>query len=447
MYRARHLAVVACLMLLPSGALAAPNVVVVLVDAMRAQNLSTYGYRLRETTPNLDRFAKRGVVFERCLSQAAWTVPAVASLFTSKDPQTHLVQRYNPKERLEMDELSPAHDTLAEVFLRAGYQTVALKKSVVIDTNRGMGQGFEINRVIGGDMAEGRSAEQLTDAAIEWMRAERDPSRPFFLYLHYMDPHSSYRAPEPYYSEARGDYGGPLTGDHKQIEDGFVKGGQKPTRADLEFLVAQYDAEIRYWDGQFGRLMQHLVVSGLDPETIVAVVADHGEAFFEHGQWFHGNVWQENLQIPFVVKAPGIAPGRYGHWTELIDVAPTLADLAGVAPGSNWQGRSQAPVMRGGPADPRPVYGEYGPQRALITPEGTKLILGDGAPKLFKLPADPWERNDLASVRGMVVDRLKAELNARVEAARAAAAGGPPPASQALTPEQIEQLKAMGYIE
>lgn len=354
--------------------------------------------------------------------------------------------RYNPKQRLEMDQLGDQHDTLAEMFQRAGYQTVALKKSVVIDTNRGMSQGFDVSRVIAGEMAEGRSAEQLTDAVFNWLDQERDPSRPFFLYLHYMDPHSSYRPPEPWYAQAMAGYTGTLTGDHKQIEDRFVKGGEKPSKEDLDLLIRLYDASISYWDSQFGRLMQRLVTTGLDQDTIVVVTADHGEAFAEHGQWFHGDVWQENLLIPFVIKAPGVAPGRHAHWTQSVDIAPTLTDLAGLPRGEGWQGRSQAAVMKGGAPTLGGVYGEYGNQKAWIDPGGMKLILGMGAAKLFNLEKDPWERNDLGPVRGMVVDRMKPEVEARVSAARAAA-GGAKTEATALTPEQIEQLKAMGYIE
>lgn len=425
-----------------------PNVILIVVDAMRAEQLGPYGYATHKTTPNLARFSGRSVVFENVVTQSAWTVPAVTSLMTSLDPESHHVLRYNPKQRLEMDQLAESEHTLAEAFRAAGYQTAALKKTVVIDTNRGLGQGFEVNQIIGGAMAEGTSAQELTDAATDWLGKGRDASRPFFLYLHYMDPHSSYRAPEPWYSMYKGDYSGTLTGDHMQIEDRFVKGKEEPSPADLAQLEGLYDAEIGYWDSQFGRLMQHLVVSGLDPDTIVAVVADHGEGFYEHGQWFHGDVWQENIRIPMILKVPGVTPGRRAQWAQLIDVSPTLADLVGVAKGARWQGRSQAESVRdsAAPAPSGSVYSEYGPHRSLINEQGLKLVVGYGAPKLFNLSADPGEQNDLAPVRGMLVDRLKAELDARVAAARAAGAGVSVK-SEALSPAQVEQLKALGYVD
>ena len=431
------------------SALAAPspNVIVIVVDAMRADRLGPYGAS-RDITPNLNRFASRSVVFEHVVTQSAWTVPAVTSLFTSLDPLTHRVLRYNPSQRLEMDQLAESEDTLAEMFKSAGYQTVALKKTVVVDTNRGLNQGFDVNRIIEGQMAEGTSAQELTNAATAWLGAERDPSRPFFMYLHYMDPHSSYRAPEPWYSKYKEGYSGLLTGDHMEIERRFVKNKEKASSADVAYLKGVYDSEIEYWDSQFGRFMQQLVVSGIDANTIVAVVADHGEAFGEHGQWFHGDVWQENVQIPWILKVPGVAPGRRADWSQIIDIAPTLADLAGVARGQRWQGRSHAANIVDIKAPPPggSVYTEYGNYRALISADGMKLVLGYGNAKLYNLPSDPLEANDLAPVRGMLVDRLKAEMEARTSAARAAAVGAAP-APVALTPDQMEALRALGYVD
>jgi arylsulfatase A-like enzyme len=424
-----------------------PNVIVVVVDAMRADRLGPYG-ATRDTTPNLNRFAGRSVVFEHVVTQSAWTVPAVTSLLTSLDPLSHRVLRYNPSQRLEMDQLAASEDTLAEMFKSAGYQTVALKKTVVVDTNRGLTQGFDVNRIIGGQMAEGTSAQELTDAASAWLGTERDPSRPFLMYLHYMDPHSSYRAPEPWYSKYKGGYSGSLTGDHMEIERRFVQNKEKASEADIAYLKGLYDAEIEYWDSQFGRFMQQLVVSGLDANTIVAVVSDHGEAFAEHGQWFHGDVWQENVHIPWIVKVPGVTPGRRAAWSQIIDVAPTLADLAGVPRGQRWQGRSHAAniVNAAAPAPGGSVYTEYGNYRALISADGMKLVLGYGNAKLYNLQSDPHETNDLAPVRGMLVDRLKAEIEARTAASRAAAVGAAP-APVALTPDQVQALKALGYVD
>ncbi len=400
--------------LFPATAAPRPNVVVVVVDALRADHLGAYGYTRRPTTPNLDRFAGRSVVFEHCLAQGGWSVPSMASFFSGVDPQAHQVLRYNPVARLEFDTLRAGETTFAEVFQAAGYQTVALKKTVVLDPARGMMQGFDVARIVGGDMAEGRSAAELTDAATAWLDGERDPARPFLLYLHYMDPHSSYRAPEPFYSQWTGGYDGPLTGDHMEIERWFVSGERVPTRADVRHLRALYDAEIAYWDQEFGRLMQRLVVSGLDTNTIVVVTADHGEALYEHRQWFHGDVWLENLRVPFLMKVPGVAAARYDHWTQLIDIAPTLTDLVGLPAGPRWMGRSQASVIGGGPPLVGPVYGEYGALQTLITPEGLKLTRSEGGLSLFNLAADPHERTDLGPVRGLLVDRLLPQLDARV---------------------------------
>ena len=144
-----------------------------------------------------------------------------------------------------------------------------------------LAQGFGDWRVVEGDMADHASAAQLTDAALEWLAVHQD--KPFFLYLHYMDPHSNYYAPEPYYSQAAGKAKTAVNGGYNQINDTFVQKGVIPTVNDIRQIQAYYDAEVSYWDSEFGRLMLQLVRSGVDANTVVVVAADHGEAFFEHG--------------------------------------------------------------------------------------------------------------------------------------------------------------------
>jgi arylsulfatase A-like enzyme len=347
------------------------------------------------------------VVFERTISQAAWTVPATASLLTSLDPQVHRVLRYNPDARLPDDQLSPNIPTLAEAFQEASYTTAALLKTVVVAKNRGLAQGFDSWRIVEGDMADKSSATQLTSAALDWI-ASYTGSRPFFLYLHYMDPHSNYLAPEPWYSQALGDYKGPITGGYNQIYNSYQEKGVIPTRVDLRQILAFYDAEIAYWDSEFGRLMVELVQSRRDQNTIVVVTADHGEAFYEHGSFFESHVFQENIAVPLIIKAPGLEPGRRNTLTESIDLAPTLLSLCGLPIPSVWQGQSQLPLSQEGNA-----YSEYGAFSALLTPAGEKLISGEGAAQLFDLFKDSTERRNLAAGHWKDVQRLKALLEAR----------------------------------
>lgn len=423
-----------------------PNVIVVLVDALRADILGAYGYKKRPTTPNLDRFAGRSVVWDNAMSQDAWTVPCVASTFTGVDPQAHRTLRYQAKEHVEMDTLSLGHNTLAEQFRAGGYNTAAFIKSVVIDSSRGFSQGFDTFKIVGGtDQAWGYSATQLNDAALPWITAQKGANKPFFVYMHFMDVHSPYKAPEPYYSKYKlGD--SKLSGAHNEIE-AMSKAGVVPTAGDIERLYGLYDAEMEYMDAEFGRLMTELIKSGQDANTIVVFVADHGEAFYEHQQWFHGNLYQENIRIPLIMKIPGVSPSRMGGYAQQIDLAPTLTELAGVAPSPDWMGHSQVSGMKAGKATTDVVYSEYIEQRMVVDPAGLKLIINDGPTKLYDLKVDPNEKNNLAGSRTADVARLRGLLDARFAKGKALAAKFPTSAPTTLTDEQTEALKALGYLQ
>ncbi len=431
----------------PAEAAAKPNVIVILVDAQRADVLGPYGYKTRKTTPNLDKFAAAGVVWENTISQNAWTVPSVASLFTGVDPQAHRTLRFQVTDRVEMDTMSELHDTLAESFKAGGYTTGAFIKSTVIDSSRGFSQGFDKFEIVGGtDQAWGQSARQLNDAALPWLSTQAKSGKPFMAYLHYMDPHSPYKAPEPWYSKYKGSYAGKFTGAHVEIEDA-VKKGTGPGKDDWNYLRALYDAEVEYWDTEFGRLLAELDAAGATKNTIVAVVADHGEAFYEHDNIFHGHLYQENIHVPVVIRGPGLKPGRLGGYTQVIDVAPTLADLCGVPKGAAWMGQSFAAGMAGGKGHADFVYSEYVNMRTVIDPAGLKLIVGDGADKLFDLKADPRETNNLASTRPADVARLRVLADARTAQGKTLGAKYPLEKPKALTDEQTELLRQLGYIE
>lgn len=451
---ALFLALAACSWVLMSGPAAAgtpPNVIVVLVDALRADHLEPYGYTLRHTSPNLARFATRAMVFDNVISQAGWTVPSVASIFTGVNPQVHQVLRYNQSSRVEMDSMSLDHDTIAEMFKKGGYSTAALLKSIVVDSGRGYSQGFDSFDVVNPkqNQADGDSARELTDRAISYLETAKTAGKPFYLYLHYMDPHSPYKAPEPFYSKYKNaSYSGPVSGAHMQIENDYKKAGKMPSPADIEQMYALYDAEIEYWDSQFGRFMQTLVSSGMDPNTIVVVMADHGEAFCEHGlNLFHENLWQENIHVPFIIKAPNMKTGHAKNWAQNVDLAPTLAELTGLPKGKYWQGNSQVPVLKGQAAPVDVAYSEYADFRTVIDQSGKKLLTGvPGGPLLFDLSKDPGEKNNLAASLPDDVARLKKLMDEQVANDKALAPNFSVGAKTEMSDEQIKQLCALGYL-
>ncbi len=430
----------------PVEAAARPNVIIVLGDALRADKTGPYGYDARDSTPNLDRFSKRSVVFSNAICQNAWTVPSVASLFTQVEPQAHQVLRYQVEKRVEMDTLSLDHTTLAEQFQGAGYTTGALLKSKVVDSSRGFSQGFEDYRVLAGVQAHGETGRQMTDAAIQWIDQQKG-GKPFFLYLHYMDPHSPYMAPEPLYGKyADAGYTGPFSGLHNEIVP-YQRGEKSATEADIQHLFDLYDAEVEYFDRQFGRLMKHLVTSGVDGDTIVVVTGDHGEAFAEHGQYFHGNLYQENVVVPFIIKAPGAQARTLGAWVEMIDIGATVADLAGVPKADHWQSVSQAAAVKGGKPVKRVVYSEYANQKAVYEPSGLKAIFGDGPPKLYDLERDPLEQENLALARPADLERLRKIAVERFNESKQLSERFSATETQELSDDQVEALRALGYIE
>jgi arylsulfatase A-like enzyme len=431
----------------PADAATPPNVIVILVDTLRADKIGTYGYKQRATTPNFDAFAKGGMVWENVISQNAWTVPSVASLFTGVDPQGHRALNFKQGEKLATDTISDQHDALAESFKGAGYTTMAWVKSTVISTSHGYSQGFDKFEIVGGkDQAWGQSAKELNDVAIPGLKAALKAGKPFYSYLHYMDPHSPYKAPEPWYSKYKGSYTGPMDGAHVPLEAAFKAG--TVTAADWQYELALYDAEVEYWDTEFGRLWSELEAAGAAKNTVVVVTADHGEAFGEHQNVFHGNLYQENIRIPVVLRGPGIKAGRMAADAQSIDIPPTLAELYKLPKGKVWQGKSMAAAMGGGAGHSDVLYSEYAGHRAVLEP-GTrlKLILGDGACKLYELKSDPLERTNLCASRPADVARLKAAMETRFAAAQAIGQTYGQGKAEQQTPEQCEMLKALGYLD
>ena len=408
-----------------------PDVVVVLVDALRADRLGPWG--ATGPTPAVDAFAAEAVVFDGAIAPSAWTVPSVASLMTGLHPQSHRVLKHRSGAGIELDTLSPELLTLAEVFDAAGYRTGALLKSRWIDAEHGFAQGFDEFRWVPGDRASGQSAAELTAAAVEWLGRSRG-STPVFLYLHYMDPHSPYQAPEPRLDPALL-RASEMDGSHEGVAR-FKEGEAVPTEADVALLRARYDAEVHYLDQQLGELFEVL-----GDEAVVALVADHGEQLHEHGGWFHEHLWQENLHVPLVVRAPGLEPGRVEGWVSTVGLGATLVELAGLQPPPSWEGRSLVDEARAGRARSEPVFAEYGAGRAVLLGH-RKLILAEGDPALYDMAADPGERVALEPDTDLEA-LIRTHLEQTRERGRQLGGTG----SRPLTDEQVEELRRLGYLD
>jgi len=434
-----------------------PSVVVVLLDTLRLDHVGWGGSPL-PTTPRLDALARKGVHFTQAIPQSSWTKPSVASLLTGLIPSRHLaVGRpgvgYYPV-------LPEDRRTLAEAFAVAGYRTAAISTNPNIAWLFGFQQGFE-------DWMEDASwdARRVAAAARDWVGA-RDGEQPFFLYLHFNDAHYPYEAPEGF--QGRFDHTGRTAVLNGTTEREFREGSREFTPEDVEHLRLAYAEEVAFLDEVVGALVEDLLASRDD--LVVVLASDHGEEFLEHGDLGHGHtLYDELLRVPLQVawsptlgREKGLVPGRVESQVRLVDVLPTLLDLAGLAwpaRAPSLDGESLLSALRGRPLEDRPAFTETdsrgslrgglpGPLRAWREP-GLKVILTDpysdvaGRFWLFDLAEDPGEHRNLAGERlDLLEDRLD-RLQARGWLIRKEAV---PPARLQFSPEMARNLAELGYL-
>ena len=329
------------------------NLIIVLVDTTRADRLGYHGY-VRPTSPRLDALARSSVAFVNHYSHSSRTGPSVASIFTGLHPRSHGV--VNPLTHWDAKgTLGPDQTTLAELLTARGYRCSGFVSNVNVSPRFGFAQGFEFYDIF--HDPQGRSLKGSTVS----LRLNETKS-PFFLYLHYMQPHSSYEAPAPYATMfTEESYDRPITGDHIQL-DAIVGGKVLPTDADRRHLGALYDQEIRYFDDLLGELLDYFGEAGLLEESILVFIADHGEEIFDHGSVLHGyTLYEEQLRVPLLIRDPRrLEPRRVEAVSRHVDLLPTLLELLGVPPELALQGASLVPLIDGAaePDEARPVFAQ-----------------------------------------------------------------------------------------
>ncbi len=431
-------------------ATSAPNVLVLLVDTLRADAVGTYG-ATPNPTPHLDALAAGGLVFEQGVAQAPWTMPAVGSIFTGLHPRSHGVigrAENAPVATAETDPtfLPDALPTLARLAQEAGITTFGVSANPLIAAETNFARGFETFVELPWD-AEGSHwarATEVNRAFLAWV-AHNQRYR-FFAYLHYMDVHQPYR-PEPEHMPApvpdlppailHGNAGAPA----QKIN---TEGGPLLPADQLDYLRSLYTACIRSWDDALGALLAELERTGLRSSTIILVVADHGEEFQEHGRLMHSfHLYDELIHVPFVLVGPGLAPGRVALQAQHIDLLPTLGGLLGLTLPADLPGQDllHGPAARLAFSETR--YGLNGdnvqrPMVSVRSPVAKAIHVPMlASTRYFDLRRDAGEQTPGPSSDPALLSALQAFLTS---------APAPPPSTH-VGPHLENRLRALGYVQ
>ena len=462
---------------LPAGS----NILLITVDTLRADHLSSYGYA-RPTSPVIDRLAAEGVRFDQAQVQWPKTTPSFASIFTAT------YNKDNQIVRTAGQPVSCKFSMLAEMLKRQGYATAAVVANAAVGSDFYFDQGFDefIETWKLHENQEGADpnrAEAVTNLAIGQLARLEASGKPYFLWVHYLDPHAPYEPPGPYRDRFQNDEHFdpsvriPLSDKPKQQMFGIGSERVLDGRDELAFYVARYDAEIAYTDEQIGRLLAEMKTRGLLEKTLTAFSADHGESLGEHGYYFdHGRFsFQTCLRVPLILHYPGVLDARVdAKPVELIHLAPTLLEAAGVKlPGGAWmQGRTLTPRLRGEEKTQETataglsfseagwennnkwqkvarddrfklIFAQTRPEQRWIGGEGVRFVLYD-------LANDPGETKNVIDQFPQEAERLKRGLWTWERAPKidveVDAQGGTCGEQRAVSKETEDLLRSLGYL-
>ncbi len=403
-----------------------PNIVLISLDTVRADHLSTYGYP-RPTTPHIDRLAGQGVLFENAFSPASWTLPSHAAMFTELLPHQHGADWFRP--------LDAGPSTLAEVLRSLGYETAGFNSNLYYGQKGwGLAQGFEIYEDNGSSLRHNlaathmarvlfqplyerfdtydalprRNAGEVNRGVLRWFRQRS--TRPFFLFINYFDAHEPYFAPPPY-DRRFGQVPDAVQRKVRPMIDDEERFPWPLTEEEKSSLIAGYDNCLAYLDSEVGQLLRFLADSPGWSHTVVIITSDHGESFGEHGRYSHGrDLYRETLQVPLIILGPGIPAGlRIPHIARIREIFPTILGFA-LDHDSSFARyslcRYWTPGFRPEPFDEmvvselNPFFHETGRPLAisLMTAEWHYLHHSSGRRELYRWPTDPEESLNLSEL-------------------------------------------------
>jgi arylsulfatase A-like enzyme len=424
-----------------------PNVILITIDTLRRDHVSCYGYP-KLTTPFLDSLAEQGVRFDNAYATSSWTVPTTVSILSSLYSMTHGIRWGAADEHGVISEqpiVDLEIDLLPELLHRAGYRTLAVTANGHLDGRLGFARGFDSYHCAGFV-----SGEALLEP-IEEAKKHIDKERPYFLWVHYFDPHAPYDTEGPKLPEFLG----------KKPDQAMLKKVCTMSIADqfqtldvghdaeaMAYAKACYDSDIRFTDRLVTNLFEQLHIG---PDDMVVITSDHGEEFHEHGRFGHGHtVFDELLRVPLIVLLPGRshAGDVVATRVSLIDLMPTILDVASVDPPKSAQGRTLLPLMGHRTQEDRVTYAstaKIDEIRTVIVGR-FKLIHPVDIPRpdmLFDLENDPGEQYNLIDERPQQARELrKAMAILRMSRRRP----GANLANVPIPPERIEELRSLGYL-
>lgn len=426
----------------PAPALAArPNVIVYLVDTLRADRVGIYGSG-RTTSPRIDAFARTATLFEHAIAQSPWTRPSVTSILTGLGPLAHGVRTLD-------DKLAAEATTLPELLHAAGYRAAAFSTNGHVSPATGLDQGFDDFFL---DMEE-TGSDAVNRRVLSWLDAHAGRS-PFLIYIHTLDPHAPY---DPPFEDRQRFAPGlrPEAGSIEDLKQVYAARGEEQARRIRE-LIPLYDAEVAANDRSFGALLDALRARGLYDGALLVFVADHGEELGEHGQLGHAHdLYREVLDIPLIVKWPGQIQGeRSRQLAQHVDLLPTLLHATGLAPPAGLPG-TDLRRLAGAGADPdslaaRKAFSHlsYGNRKGVsLVHAGWKAILPQTwalaqGPQLFRLGRDGEEGPSRLAENPVRAGWLLAQIRAEILRSRQ----GLKPEAVQLDDEARERLRALGYL-
>lgn len=396
------------------------NVILISIDTVRADYLQIYNSG-GVPTPNLQKIADRGFLFTNAIAQVPFTLPSHSTMLTGTYPMKHLVQE-NIATRLGDDAV-----TLAEVLKSNGYQTAGFIGSLVLESGTGIEQGFDTyddvfvreHRTFEDRSGIQKDAATVKRSFLRWLD-ERNASSPFFSFVHFYDPHTPYDPPKPF-------------------------------RPDSQDPKALYRGELQYVDSIIGELVQDLTHRNLMSQSILVITGDHGEMLGEHGENGHGFfIYQEAVRVPLLISLPDHRRGKSDAVLELVDLMPTILDLLQIQSPPGVQGKSFAKSFDGqepnssgaGYSESLTAAQHFGAAPLRSIQDARYKYIDGPQPELYDLQSDATEQNNLVTSKKQIAAQMKAALDKILSSYSVSGKS----AERELTPEQQEQLAALGYI-